>query len=78
MSEFSRLKLRCRRGMKELDVIFQHYLENHYPNASPTERRCLDALLDLPDPVLFGMVLGLEAAPAEYQNLLAKLRHAYD
>lgn len=78
MSELSRLKLRCRRGMKELDVIFQHYLENHYPNASPTERQYLDELLELQDPVLFGMVLGVDAAPAAYQDLLSKLRRAHD
>ncbi|MFN3786381.1 MAG: succinate dehydrogenase assembly factor 2 [Thiothrix sp.] len=78
MSELSRLKLRCRRGMKELDVIFQHYLKHHYPNASLTERQYLNELLDLQDPVLFNWVLGIDTAPAEYQDLLTKLRHAHD
>lgn len=73
MSELSRLKMRCRRGMKELDVVFQHYLENHYPAASPEELECLNELLDMQDPLLFGMVLGLDEVPERYQALIGKL-----
>ena len=78
MSELSRLKMRCRRGMKELDVIFQHYLEAHYPSASAEEQRQLDELLDMQDPLLFGMILGMEPVPNVYVSLIGKLRQAYD
>lgn len=73
MSELSRLKLRCRRGMKELDVVFQRYLENHYPDADAEERQRLDELLDLQDPPLFGMIFGLEPVPEAYAGLVRKL-----
>lgn len=73
MSELSRLKLRCRRGMKELDVILMRYLERHYPSASETERTYLNELLDLQDPILYGMVLGTDPVPAQYQALITKL-----
>lgn len=73
MSELSRLKLRCRRGMKELDVILVRYLERHYETAGEQERLYLDELLDLQDPILYGMVMGMDPAPAQYQPLLAKL-----
>ena len=73
MSELSRLKLRCRRGMKELDVMFTRYLERHYATASTEEQRYLNELLDLQDPVLYGIVLGLDPAPAHYQPLINKL-----
>ncbi len=78
MSELSRLKFRCRRGMKELDVVFQHYLATHYPTASPEEQQHLEELLDLQDPLLFGMVLGLDPVPEQYVELIEKLRHTYD
>ena len=42
MSELSRLKMRCRRGMKELDVVFGVYLERHYPTADEQERQRLN------------------------------------
>jgi antitoxin CptB len=78
MSELSRLKMRCRRGMKELDVVFQHYLQAHYPNASAAEIRLLDELLDMQDPLLFGMILGMEPVPEAYASLIEKLRKAHD
>lgn len=77
MSEYSRLKMRSRRGMKELDVVFQHYLEHHYPNASPSEIQRLDELLDMQDPLLFGMLLGMDPVPERYETLIGTLRQAH-
>lgn len=73
MSELSRLRLRCRRGMKELDVIFVRYLEKHYPQADTQEKEYLDELLNLQDPILFGMILGTEPVPEKYTTLIQKL-----
>ncbi len=78
MSELSRLKMRCRRGMKELDVVFQHYLETHYLSATREEIQRLDELLDMQDPPLFGMILDMEPVPDQYAELIGKLRKAYD
>ena len=77
MSELSRLKMRSRRGLKELDVVFQHYLEHHYPNASPSEIQRLDELLDMQDPLLFGMLLGMDPVPERYETLIGTLRQAH-
>ncbi|OQX14883.1 MAG: hypothetical protein BWK73_08340 [Thiothrix lacustris] len=78
MSELSRLKMRCRRGLKELDVIFQHYLERHYPTASPVERQRLDELLAMQDPLIWDMLLDTITFPDEYRDLIAKLRVVND
>ncbi|MGB3918030.1 succinate dehydrogenase assembly factor 2 [Thiothrix litoralis] len=78
MSELSRLKMRSRRGLKELDVVLQHYLEHHYPSASPTDIQRLDELLDLQDPLLFGMLLGMDPVPEAYTALINTLRQAHD
>lgn len=78
MNELSRLKLRCRRGMKELDIVFQRYLERHYPTASVSEIQRLDELLEWQDPPLFGMVLGINDVPPAYVTLIEKLRDAHD
>jgi antitoxin CptB len=78
MSELSRLKMRSRRGMKELDVVLQHYLEHHYPSASPSDIQRLDELLDMQDPLLFGMLLGMDPVPDTYAGLIETLRKAHD
>jgi antitoxin CptB len=53
-----RLLWRCRRGMKELDIVLQCYAREALPGAPPAERAALAALLALPDPLLAGYLLG--------------------
>lgn len=74
MSELSRYKLRCRRGMKELDVVLENYLQRHFSLADAHERQQFDALLELQDPILFGIVFGLEPTPEPFLALIEKIR----
>jgi len=59
-----RLRWRCRRGMKELDVLLERFAERVLPQASAAECRVFAELLELPDPLLVGFLLGA-ATPAE-------------
>lgn len=58
MSEESRLRWLCRRGMKELDVVMTSYLESHYATASEAEKSGFKELLEMPDPDLYALILG--------------------
>lgn len=58
------VRWRCRRGMKELDVLLERFAQQVLPQASPTECRVFAELLALPDPLLAGYLLGGEP-PAE-------------
>jgi len=60
----ARLRWRCRRGMRELDVMLTRYLDQVWATASPTERDAFLQLVDLQDPDLFGYLVG-RATPAE-------------
>lgn len=53
-----RLRWRCRRGMKELDVLLERYLENDFPGADDQEREAFEALLDCQDPELMAFFTG--------------------
>ena len=53
-----RLKWRCRRGMRELDVLLARYLEEVWPVASGSQRDAFASLLELPDPELHGLLTG--------------------
>lgn len=57
MANVKLLRWRCRRGMKELDKLLEHYLLNHFENASSGEQEAFEALLTLPDPLLFDYLL---------------------
>jgi antitoxin CptB len=59
----AQLRWRCRRGLKELDVLLERYLAERYPSADPEQRARFAALLELPDPELAALLLGGQAAP---------------
>jgi antitoxin CptB len=50
--EARKLLWRCRRGMKELDVLLERFARHRYGHASSAEQRAFARLLDLPDPDL--------------------------
>lgn len=60
MNERSKVRWRCRRGMKELDVLLLAYLEHHYDAATADEQRRFAELLELPDPQLYAYLIGRE------------------
>ena len=53
-----RLRWRCRRGMKELDVLLVRWLERRHGAADAAARETFERLLELPDPDLNAWFLG--------------------
>ena len=61
--------------MKELDVGLTRYLEQRYASAPVSEQACFRALLQLPDPELYNLLLGRDdATDPERQRLVEQLR----
>ena len=74
----ARLRWRCRRGMRELDVLLERYLQERYPSAPADEQETFRAILELPDPVLFAYVTGREApTDPKWIDLIAKLTRTH-
>jgi antitoxin CptB len=61
--EIGRLRWRCRRGMRELDVLLTRYVEEHYARASREHQEAFRMLLESPDPLIHAYCLGHEAPP---------------
>lgn len=77
--QVARLRWRCRRGMKELDVVLERYLQQRYPSAPAAEQQAFQALLDLPDPQLLALVMQRDVpADPEWVHVIAKLIDADD
>jgi antitoxin CptB len=62
-NELGRLRWRCRRGMKELDLLLTGYVEDEYRSADPVQQEAFHRLLDCPDPLIYDYVLGRLAPP---------------
>ena len=59
-AEFRRLKWRCRRGMRELDQLFERWLDTRWRSASAETRDTFLRLLDSEDDRLWRWFLGHE------------------
>ena len=49
MKEFERARWRCRRGLLELDIILQRFMDQHYAQLDQQELEQFERLLSLPD-----------------------------
>jgi len=73
--ETGQLLWRCRRGMKELDVLLERYARQALPQASAQERHSFAQLLGLPDPLLADYLLGGDApAEPDLAHLVRRIR----
>ncbi len=57
MSQQARLKWQCRRGMRELDLLLEGFLEQRYQTLSPTDRESFVRLLDCPNEDLMAWLM---------------------
>ena len=74
-AELGRLRWRCRRGMKELDVLLGRWVDRHATTAAPAESAAFDRLLDLQDPELARYLLaGDIATDPDIAAIVARLR----
>ena len=65
MSELSRLRWQCRRGMRELDELLLAYLNERYPLADDDEKAAFQAVLSLADPELNSYLLQRQTPASE-------------
>lgn len=74
---FARARWRCRRGMKELDVLLARWLERGWPAADASRRRAFEWLLEQPDPDLADWLIhGARPADAVHAALVDEIVRA--
>jgi len=71
--ELGKLRWRCRRGMKELDVLLTRYVNERFCGASNLEQDLFKELLETEDPVLYGYCLGGEKPPPRFTALIERI-----
>lgn len=65
---------RCRRGIREMDLLLQGFVERHYHDLDESERQCFDRLLEEPDLDIMDWIMEKRETPASYVKLIEKLR----
>lgn len=76
MKQQSRLFWRCRRGMKEMDILLLHYLENYYEQASDKEQQCFAELLEENDPEILSWITDQAPVQEKYRSIVRSIAEA--
>ena len=63
ITNISRVRWGCRRGMLELDILFSPFVEKYYEVLSITDKQTFIRLLSCEDPELFAWFMGHESCP---------------
>jgi antitoxin CptB len=72
-ADVGKLRWRCRRGMKELDILLTRYVDERYGAASAEEQQAFQRLLDTQDPVIYAYCFGQERPPEHLAALIERI-----
>jgi len=73
----SRLRWRCRRGMLELDLLLQGFLEHGFSALDEQGQCTFLRILELPDQTLHDYLMGnKEIRETEFIDVIERIRHA--
>jgi antitoxin CptB len=71
--ELGQLRWRCRRGMKELDLLLTRYVNERFGGAPLAERGLFKELLETQDSVLYAYCLGSQPPPPRFAALIERI-----
>ncbi len=75
LKDIERLRWQCRRGMLELDMLLEAFLDRAYPKLSPRLQRHFHQLLEFPDPIIHAWCVGGENPDdEEFHELIENIR----
>jgi antitoxin CptB len=77
-TRLNRVRFRAwRRGFREADLILGPFADSHVHNLTPEDLGRFEALLDQPDPDLYGWILGTEPTPPQFEHELMRRLRAF-
>jgi len=76
MSQRSRLLWRCRRGIREMDILLQDYLELHYDTSSAKDQNTFEELLDEADLDILSWIMQKTSPDEKYISIITCIRES--
>ena len=72
-----RMRWRARRGTRELDRLLGWWLEHRFAGADADGRESFDALLDMPDPLLWDWLTDHAVPEPRFARIIDEIRAAH-
>lgn len=74
--DLNRLRWRCRRGMREMDLLLGHYLDQQYATSDHDMQQAFVQILDELDQDILDWVMQRRPCPGKYQLLIDRLQES--
>ncbi|HEX3847146.1 MAG TPA: succinate dehydrogenase assembly factor 2 [Steroidobacteraceae bacterium] len=72
-ADLGQLRWRCRRGMKELDILLSRYVGERFCGATSAEQAAFRRLLEAADPDIYAYCMGSRRPPADLADLIDRI-----
>ena len=71
----SQLRWRCRRGVRELDVLLERFLQKEYPSLDEPAQHAFQRMLEMQDPTIMDCLFGKTTSEdQEIQSIIIRLQ----
>nr|VFK50497.1 MAG: antitoxin CptB [Candidatus Kentron sp. TUN]VFK51742.1 MAG: antitoxin CptB [Candidatus Kentron sp. TUN]VFK56606.1 MAG: antitoxin CptB [Candidatus Kentron sp. TUN] len=74
MNKYGSFKWRCRRGMRELDLLLGRFLELRYDSLTDSDRELFAQFLDEPNERIVDWLLDGAEADSRYRKLIEQIQ----
>ena len=76
-TDINKIKWKCRRGLRELDLLFRQYIEDNLESLSKEDLDMFDSILDLDDQPIYDFIFKNQSlnSPDKEKFILANLKN---
>ena len=70
---FNKLRWKARKGIRELDILLQNYLETSYDNLNTEDKILFEEILEIETYDLLNAISGKSSYNKKYENIIMQL-----
>ena len=69
----NKLRWKSRKGIRELDILLQNYLDTHYSNLDSVDKKLFEEILEIDTYDLLNAISGKSSYNEKYETIITQL-----
>ena len=69
----NKLRWKSRKGIRELDILLQNYLDTHYSSLDSLDKKLFEEILEIDTYDLLNAISGKSSYNEKYENIITQL-----
>ena len=70
---FNKLRWKSRKGIRELDILLQNYLDTHYSTLDSLDKKLFEEILEIDTYDLLNAISGKSSYNEKYESIITQL-----